>query len=393
MSAAAARVEPVTRAGELTPQELVVCSLEAWDEVWRRNQFFVDALLRRDPALRVLFVEPPTDILFELAGRRRPPLPRLASLREDGRLVALRPLKPLPRRLGSFSDRALLRSVPRAARRLGLRNPTLWINDVTYAPLIESTGWPTVYDVTDDWLLAPFPQREIERLTALDALALEQADEVVVCSPALASSRGARRAVELVPNGVDSEHFRRPRPRPLDLPAPPVAVYLGTLNEARLDVDLVVELARAQPALTVALVGPDALAPASRRALAAQPNVELLGARPYADVPAYLQHADVVLVPHHVTPFTDSLDPIKAHECLVVGRPTVATAVAGFRGLGEPIEVVPREAFVAAVASVLERPSSQSGRVAEAVGWDDRALAFEAILERARIKPHHRGRG
>ncbi len=40
----------------------------------------------------------------------------------------------------------------------------------------------------------------------------------------------------------------------------------------------------------------------------------LLGARPSADVPAYLQHADVLVVPHIVTPFTDSLDPIKLYE-------------------------------------------------------------------------------
>ena len=53
-------------------------------------------------------------------------------------------------------------------------------------------------------------------------------------------------------------------------------------------------------------------------------------------MPGYLQHADVVIVPHVVSPFTESLDPIKAYECLAVGRPTVATPVPGFRELGDP---------------------------------------------------------
>ena len=44
------------------PDELVVCSLEPWDEIWRRNQLVVDGLLRRHPRLRVLFVEPPHDL-------------------------------------------------------------------------------------------------------------------------------------------------------------------------------------------------------------------------------------------------------------------------------------------------------------------------------------------
>ncbi|MGA2470752.1 MAG: glycosyltransferase [Solirubrobacteraceae bacterium] len=384
MSDATVRLTPLTATQEPTLRELVVCSLEAWDDVWRRNQFFADALLRRNPLLRILFVEPPADVLFDLVKGRRPAMPRVRQLRTDGSLVALRPFKPLPRRLGSLSDAVLLASVLRVARRLGFASPTLWLNDVTYAPLIERTGWPTVYDVTDDWLLAPVAKREITRLRRLDELALNQAHQVVVCSPALAASRGAQRSVQVVPNGVDAEHFRRPRPRPHDLPPAPVAVYLGTLNEARLDVDLIVELARARPDLAVALVGPDALAAASRRALRAQPNVHLLGARPYADVPAYLQHADVVLVPHRVTPFTDSLDPIKAYESVAVGTATVATAVEGFRELSGQIQVVPREAFIAAVGVALSSPPSRSRQAAEPASWDQRARAFEDVLESAR---------
>jgi len=356
--------------------------LEPWDDVWRRNQFLVDALLRRSPELRVLFVEPPADVLYELVKRRRPTMPRIRSLRTDGRLHALRPLKPLPRRFGSLADRALQSRVVGAARRLGFTRPTLWLNDITYAPLIERTGWPTVYDVTDDWLLAPFPQRVINRLRALDALALANAEEVVVCSPALAATRGAARDVTLIANGVDSEHFRRPQPRPLDLPRAPAAVYVGTLHDSRLDVELVIELARSLTDLSVVLVGPDALPTATRRRLGSEPNIHALGPRPYADVPAYLQHADVLIMPHLVTPFTDSLDPIKAYECLAVPTPTVATPVAGFRGLGEYITVAARESFVEAVHEMVQAPPTR--HPGEPVGsWEMRAGAFALVLARA----------
>jgi glycosyltransferase involved in cell wall biosynthesis len=363
--------------------ELVVCSLEPWDDVWRRNQFFVDALLRRSASLRVLFVEPPADVLFELAKRRRPTMPRIRSLRTDGRLHALRPLKPLPRRFGSLADRALQRRVISAAHRLGFSRPTLWLNDVTYAPLIRRTGWPTVYDVTDDWLLAPFPPREIDRLRRLDAIALANADEVVVCSPALAASRGAARDVTLVANGVDSEHFQQPRPRPHDLPLAPTAVYVGTLHDSRLDVELVIELARSLTALSVVLVGPDALPAATRRRLGAEPNIQVLGSRPYTDVPAYLQHANAVIVPHRVTPFTESLDPIKAYECLAVTTPTVATPIAGFRELAECISVADRESFIGAVQAALSAAPKRTGATSPVASWDARASTFERVLTRA----------
>ena len=253
--------------------ELVVCSLEPWDEIWRRNQFFVDALLRRKPGLRVLFVEPPADVLFDLTQRRRPDMPRFRRLAADGRLTAFRPLKALPRRLGPPADALLLWQLRLAVRRVGFERPVLWINDVTYAPLIEQTGWPSLYDVTDDWLLAPSPPRELERLRRLDALALAQADEVVVCSPALA--REPRHDT----SRLAGAERRRRRALPATAAATvgparaPTAVYVGSLHEARLDVELVAELADALPQLNVVLVGPDSLGAESHDLLASRPNV------------------------------------------------------------------------------------------------------------------------
>jgi glycosyltransferase involved in cell wall biosynthesis len=365
--------------------ELVVCSLEPWDEIWRRNQFLVDELLRRHPGLRVLFVEPPADVLFDVTQRRRPDMPRFRRLSADGRLTAFRPLKALPRRLGPPADALLLWQLRLAVRRIGFERPVLWINDVTYAPLIQQTGWPSLYDVTDDWLLAPLPPRELERLRRLDAVALAHADEVVVCSSALATSRGTTRPVTLVPNGVDVDHFRRPRPRPPDLPAVPTAVYVGSLHDARLDVELVVELADALPQLNVVLVGPDSLGSKIRSLLASRRNVSLLGAKPYEDVPAYLQHADVIIVPHRVTPFTDSLDPIKAYECLAIATPTVATPVAGFRECVGELNVAATDEFSQRVADILSGHGS-TPRDVEHVDWSDRALAFERALARAALR-------
>lgn len=371
--------------GQAILYELIVCSLEAWDDVWRRNQFFVDALLRRNPQLRVLFVEPPADLFFDLRSRRIPTLPRLRSCSHDGRLRAFRPLKPLPRKAGPLADDVLLIQARLAARAVGFKRPTLWVNDVTYAPLIARTKWPSLYDVTDDWLLAPSLPREHERLRRLDELALEQADEVVVCSPALAASRGANRTVTLVPNGVDAAHFRRPRPRPGDLPEAPTAVYLGTLHDARIDVELVVELATTFPELKLVLVGPDALGVASHQMLEALPNLFLLGPRPYRDAPAYLQHADVVIVPHRVSDFSETLDPIKAYECMAIETPTVATPVAGFREHDNDgvIVIASREDFTDRVEAALTHPR-QVHRPAVPLGWDVRAAAFQAALGRAR---------
>ncbi len=159
-----------------------------------------------------------------------------------------------------------------------------------------------------------------------DELLLRSAEIVTVCSPALAESRRPVRPVVVVPNGVDPLRFATPTPRPADLPDSPTAVYVGTLHDERLDVPLSCSLADELPHVQFVYVGPDSLQTRSRALLQQRPNVHLLGARDHDDVPSYYQHADVVIVPHLVSPFTESLDPIKAREILAVGTPTVSTA-------------------------------------------------------------------
>jgi teichuronic acid biosynthesis glycosyltransferase TuaH len=183
-----------------------------------------------------------------------------------------------------------------------------------------------------------------------------------------------------VQNGVDERHFRRRQPRPSDLPGSPVAVYVGTLHDTRIDVALIDELARSLADVNIALVGPDSLTLESRRLLRGSPNVFLLGPRPYADVPAYLQHADVIVVPHAVNPFTESLDPIKAYECLAAGTPTVATPVAGFRELGDAIRLAERDDFSAAVVSALANDGRPHASGIALSSWHDRAEQFERVL-------------
>jgi hypothetical protein len=148
------------------PRELIVCSLEAWDEVWRRNQFLVDGLLRRNASLRVLFVEPPSDLVHGTFHRRAPKDPRPRLVRRG--LWTLRPWKPLPRLAGPWADRALYAQVRATARRIGFVDPLFWINDLTYAPLADESRAGSLYDVTDDWLLVRAPQRELARRRRLE---------------------------------------------------------------------------------------------------------------------------------------------------------------------------------------------------------------------------------
>ncbi|MHB1847054.1 MAG: glycosyltransferase [Deltaproteobacteria bacterium] len=378
---APAQAKPVLR-------ELVVCSLEPWDEVWRRNQLLVSQLLEIEQHLRVLFVGPAVDATYELVahhtlrhGRGLTLPPGAAS---HGRLSTYGPTKWVPRTAGTVADRLLVRAVERAARAVGFEQPLLWINDLALAPLATRTGWPTLYDVTDDWLLASCTERERLRRIRDEATLIARAREVVVCSPALVKSKGRYRPVTLITNAVDVDWIRMPTTRPPDMPLGPVACYVGTLHEDRLDVGLCVELAaRLEGKGALLLVGPGELGLESRRQLAGKANVVLLGARPHDAIPGYLQHADVLVVPHRRTPFTESLDPIKAYEYRAVGRPIVATPVAGFRGLGDPVQVAAGSGFLDATLNAViggPRPPELLPCPVDLPTWESQARRMRDVL-------------
>ena len=143
------------------PFDVICLSLEPWDDVWRRNQHLASELLALRPSMRLLFVGNPVDILWSLRQGHLPELAPLHSVGDTGRLWAMTPRKWMPRRVWPRGDSSLFRQALAAGRHLGFSRPVLWVNDSTYAPFIPGTGWPSVYDVTDDWLLGEGETREL----------------------------------------------------------------------------------------------------------------------------------------------------------------------------------------------------------------------------------------
>nr|MDQ6897338.1 glycosyltransferase [Actinomycetota bacterium] len=313
--------------------------------------------------------------------RPGPALPGVA----EGRLHLYQPTKPVPRRLDRRADERLAAGSALAAAGLGFVDPLLWVNDPAGAALLKRTGWRALYDVTDDWLHASHTPAEHARLVSDEAYLLEHCAQVVVCSPALLATKGADRTarITLVPNAVDLDAYAEAGPRPGDVPLGPLAVYVGTVHRDRVDLELCAATARGLAGLAnVVFVGPAPLSGAERRILE-EAGVLLLGARPSTEVPAYLVHADVLLVPHVVTPFTDSLDPIKLYEYAAAGRPVVSTPVAGFRDTPDPrVTVAAAAQFPEAVRSSLTGDRITSAYVTSlSPTWDERAANIRAVLQ------------
>lgn len=127
----------------------------------------------------------------------------------------------------------------------------------------------------------------------------------------------------LIENGVDYEHFAKPYAIPPEYRdiSSPRAVYAGALD-GRFDFLAIAQLARACPRLSIVLIGP--WKPSDRKRVGEMSNVYWLGSRTYEELPAYLQHANVGLLPFSNHPANEGRSPMKLYEFAAAGLPIVS---------------------------------------------------------------------
>jgi glycosyltransferase involved in cell wall biosynthesis len=276
--------------------------------------------------------------------------------------------------------------------------PILWFNDpmavVAFGRTCDERA--IVYDCMDELAQfrgAPPGLRERER----ELLCLS---DVVFCG----GRKMRERRLPLNPNchfygtGVDNAHFGAARtaaqavdPAIAQLPGK-VLGYFGVIDE-RIDYELLIRLADADPSWSIAMVGPSAkIDPAS---LPQRENLFWLGARNYAQLPAIAKGFAVCLMPFALNEATEFINPTKALEYMATGRPVVSTQLdeVKFNFSSECLIAASHDEFVAFCREQIAAPDEDrilSGiDLAAAHSWEATVESMErhlyaAVLERSR---------
>lgn len=374
------------------PRRLVVLRAStAWNATRLSDQHIAERLV---PWATVLYVDPP------LSRRGAHGDQRLAAALDEPRLRQLRPglMRLTPRvppgrnraGLALVVDALVRRAVRTAVADIGL--PVRAVVSVPDRPIFGQCGEDLrVHWVKDDYVAGAHLlgqhrrwRRRGERRMARDA------DVIVVASPALAERwRALGREAVLVPPGCDADHLAATdaAPVPPDARLPrPVAGFVGTLS-ARIDRRLLEAVAATGASLLLVGGVQHGFDRAWLRRLCARPNVQWVGAKPFARLPSYYRAIDVSLVPYADTAFNRASFPLKILEGLAAGRAVVTTDLPAVRWLGTDLVTVAgdRSGFVAAVTAELAagRTAARATRrraFAREHTWDRRARTFAAAL-------------
>ncbi len=287
------------------------------------------------------------------------------------------------------------RALPRGAR------PLLWIFLPALVGLVGKFNEQLViYHCVDEH--AANPSVPADAVRAWEKQLLGVADLVFTTSNTLYESKRAfNPRTFYLPNVADAELFARAHlPMPADLQniPRPLAGYIGNISAYKMDFDLLAQTARLKPEWSFVLIGPIGRGdPATEISnLQSLPNLYLLGARAYAELPRYVQAFDACLIPNQLNDSTRGSLPMKFFEYLAAGKPVIATdlpTLAEFREFFYPIRDAAQ--FAAALDATRGEEATRAdarAAIARKYSWAARMIEIEKIVLAALArKPKHLG--
>ncbi len=244
---------------------------------------------------------------------------------------------------------------------LGQRRTIFWVcpNDF-YFPMVRDRFQPDVVvaDVIDDQRAWSSTSKYRAALSANYKEILRQSDLTFVnCNTMFNSMQSFSTNIYLFPNAAEKLWKKAAswtKPRELKRLSGPIIGYSGNLDEARLDVDLLAELALKNPSWNLVLIGSTHR---SKRIFELKKirNVYFLGVKTYEKAIRYIRYFDVAILPHLENNLTRHMNPLKLYVYLSLNVPVVTTSVADVEEFAGLVNVADSaNSFSDAVARCLE---------------------------------------
>ncbi|RKZ80560.1 MAG: hypothetical protein DRR19_23425 [Candidatus Parabeggiatoa sp. nov. 1] len=221
--------------------------------------------------------------------------------------------------------------------RLKIKHPSALVSMPTMTPAVERGKWvKVVFDRCDDF--TTLPEADKEQVWGLEKRLLEISDAAVYVHEGLMERElGLVKESVLIGHGVDFDQFvaarplegaRTPIPASMrDLPKPIIGFY-GGMDEYRMDVELMIKIARHIHPSTLLLIGPKQM---DLSRVLAEPNARHIAQVSPNELAAHAAHFDVGIIPFLQNEFNEMCNPTKLKEYMALGYPIVAMMLPAFK--------------------------------------------------------------
>ena len=233
----------------------------------------------------------------------------------------------------------------------------LWLNSPEQLSFFNKFSFKLVtYHCLDEneSFYAPFKYTE--------PIIFKNSDLVIATAPLLVEKAlKYNNNVHLIPNGAELDHFRSVLEKKFKIPndishlKKPIIGYIGTVADW-MDYEIL-EHIYDKLNVTIVLIGP--VESSKAISMEKQGKIVLLNRKPYKELPAYLYHFDLCIIPFIDNELTRAVDPIKIYEYLAAGKEVVSTPLPPLKRFSKFIDLESDpKLFCDAVNRIIENPTS-----------------------------------
>lgn len=245
--------------------------------------------------------------------------------------------------------------------------------------LRQDCGSMVLYDCMDEW--SSFPN--MGRFNVSEERRLVHEANILAVSGRILLEKFQAEGLHpvLARNGVDLDFYNQAHPHVAVQAPQPVIGYFGAIADW-IDLELIRSAALARPQYSFVMIGQVFRDDIAKIEL---PNVYLLGSKPYGEIPSYLEHFDVCVIPFLLNEVTKATDPVKLYEYLTSGKPVVATAMAELAECGDLIYIADGPADYASKLDLAVADSNatlRERRIAYAAAntWQERCRTLDSAI-------------
>lgn len=282
-------------------------------------------------------------------------------------------------------DREIIKqSIKTLIKQANIINPIAKVDHPFWQEIVSELSLPYIYDCMDNH--QGFSENS-PHLSQLEQKLFQQAEATIVTSKylhALAKKSSAKRTV-LIPNAADYSHFATAAkpiyPPPLDIASipHPIIGYYGAISDW-FDAGILNTIAQDHPDKSIVLIGQ-----VTNRQVeylsSKHKNIYLLGEKKYLELPQYLSHFDVCLIPFIINELIKATHPVKVYEYLAANKPIVSTRLPEIKDLRNQIYFATPENFSATISRALSSPKNHDLQlVAQQNTWEMRAQELNQTI-------------